>query len=84
MKSSGKGPIHIRGESPDGGHSWVISGYDNGTPGETYFWMNLGWGAADIGWYRFDTIPSGIWFNHAADLRNSPGQRGPVHGLSLR
>lgn len=59
-------PVHIRGETiTGGGHSWVLSGYDNGTPGETYFWMNLGWGANDIGWYRFDTVPLGFWFDHA-------------------
>lgn len=50
-------PAGLGGSSPDGGHAWVIDGYDKSTDPNRLFHMNLGWGGSSDGWYTFDTAP---------------------------
>jgi hypothetical protein len=53
-------PIVFRGhDGGDGGHAWVIYGYNKGTT-PMQFKMNMGWGGAHDGWYTCDNVPLGL------------------------
>jgi hypothetical protein len=41
-------PLYYSGQSPDGGHAWVLDGFHFGD--DTYH-MNFGWSGQDNGWY---------------------------------
>lgn len=45
--------VQLRGENEQGGHSWVIAGYNKGTTPWQYL-MNLGWGGGTTEWCTFD------------------------------
>jgi len=46
-------PIHYRGISSQGGHSFICDGYDN----SNQFHFNWGWGGNNDGYYNISTIP---------------------------
>ena len=41
-------PLYYSGQSPDGGHAWVVDGFHSG---EDMYHMNFGWSGQDNGWY---------------------------------
>lgn len=45
-------PIQYRGQGPDGGHSWVMDGYQ----GTDYFHMNWGWGGMCNGYFYLNSL----------------------------
>lgn len=54
-------PVILGGDDPlNGGHAWVIYGYDKSTDPDRLFRMNLGWGESNnfhpYGWYSCDHI----------------------------
>lgn len=48
-------PVAYGGYSTDGGHEWVISGYNRQTS-PWQFKMILGWGPGSTGWYMTDSV----------------------------
>lgn len=52
-------PVLLGGRSADGGHRWVVYGYNQGI-NPWQFNMNMGWGGGSDGQYSFDNIPSGL------------------------
>ena len=54
-------PIAFSGHNADGGHAWVIFGYDTSTAPNYQFHMNMGWSDTDLNdWYTLDSVPSGL------------------------
>jgi len=50
-------PLEFAGwTSGDGGHAWVVYGYNKGTDPNRQFKMNLGWGGGCDGWYTTDVM----------------------------
>jgi len=43
----------------NGGHAWVVYGYNQNTS-PWQFKMNMGWGGSSDGWYSMDKVPSGF------------------------
>lgn len=64
-------PIYYASSGPDGGHAYVMDGYD----GNEMFHLNWGWAGFDNGWYTVDgfylTFYSFPW-NHSAILDLHP------------
>lgn len=53
-------PVYYRGSGPDGGHAFVLCGYE----GSDHFYFNWGWGGwADGYFYLNDLTPGGASFN---------------------
>ena len=57
-------PVQLRGTGSEGGHSWVVAGYDLADAINPSFWMNLGWGPDDIDWYTPDQLPHDLLYDH--------------------
>ena len=54
----------------DGGHGWVVHGYDASFP-DWRFLMNMGWGGSDV-WRSLDNVPGGFHFNQSNLIRVAP------------
>ncbi len=53
--------IYYRGQGPDGGHAFVIDGYE----GENHFHVNWGWEGSDNGLFLFNALtPGNYQFNN--------------------
>lgn len=50
-------PAGLGGGRADGGHAWVVDGYDKSGDPNRLFHMNLGWGGDSNGWYTLDSAP---------------------------
>lgn len=48
-------PVYYSGSGSDGGHAWVVDGYDS----QDYFHMNFGWGGSYNGNFLVSAINSG-------------------------
>lgn len=46
-------PVQLGGGSPQGGHSWVVMGYNKATDPDREFLMNIGWGGQNE-WHTCD------------------------------
>jgi hypothetical protein len=44
-----------------GGHSFVICGYENLTPGGYWYWFNWGWGGSYNGWFRINDLSPDVY-----------------------
>lgn len=50
-------PVIMRGnDDTNGGHAWVVYGYNTATDPDRQFLMNFGWGGSGNGWYSCDAI----------------------------
>jgi hypothetical protein len=65
-------PLQVRGSNLDGGHSWVVAGYDLADADNPSFWMNMGWGDWAINWYTLDQVPRNFIYYHNNVTRIAP------------
>jgi hypothetical protein len=63
-------PVYYAGQSPDGGHAFVMDGYD----AADMFHFNLGWGGSSNGYYLVSAINGSGGFNtsQAAVINTTP------------
>ena len=73
------GPIMYAGNSDDGGHQFLLTGYDN----KDLFYINWGWGGTGNGYYALDAFTYGshkYLYNHDAVFGMKPTGYDPEEG----
>lgn len=74
-------PIYYSGrDASNGGHAFVLCGYDDNTPTNYYF--NFGWSSSGDGWYTLSNV-GGFYNGQAMVYQIVPGTGYPVAPLAV-